>query len=178
MRIHGLLISMALVMAVACSSPRQSADVKADVRTALDRAGLKEVSVDQDRVKGIVTLSGKVPTEGEKTQAAALAQAIAAGQVVANEINVTPTGMESEATEAAGLMDDAIESNMKALLVGKRFAEDVSYEVRARVVRLTGTVSSQAERDDIAKLAASVPNVVQVVNELEVTNQKATSRKP
>lgn len=178
MRIHYLLIPIALVLAVGCASPTQSADVEADVRAALDRGGLEQVSVDQDREKGVVTLAGKVPTDAAKAQAASIAQAISPGQVVANQITVTPIGMESEATEAAGALDDAIESNMKAALVGKRFAEDVSYDVQARVVRLTGTVTSQAERDDIAKLAADIPNVLQVVNEVEVTNQKATTRKP
>lgn len=178
MKIHSLLIPLSLALTVACSSPRQSADVQADVRAALDRGGLHDVSVAQDRDKGVVTLSGTVPTDTAKTQAASIAQGIAPGQVVANEITVTPSGMESDATDAAAALDDAIESNMKAMLVGKEFAKDVSYEVKAGVVRLKGTVASQAERDDLGKLAAGVPNVVQVVNELEVKNQKATSRKP
>src|SRR5712675_810131 len=43
------------------------------------------------------------------------------------------------------------------------------------VVTLTGDVPSQTKREQVEKLVASVPNVKQVVNELEVKNQKATA---
>src|ERR1700735_5465559 len=43
------------------------------------------------------------------------------------------------------------------------------------VVTLTGEVNSQTKRAQVEKLAAGVPNVQQVVNELQVKNQKATS---
>jgi osmotically-inducible protein OsmY len=36
-------------------------------------------------------------------------------------------------------------------------------------------VPSQTKREQVEKLVASVPNVKQVVNELEVKNQKASS---
>ena len=65
---------------------------------------------------------------------------------------------------------------MKALLVRLGSPKDVDYKVSAGVVTLTGSVSSQARRSDIEKAAAAVPNVKQVVNELQVKNQKATGR--
>ena len=40
---------------------------------------------------------------------------------------------------------------------------------------LTGEVDSQAKRQQAEKVATSVPYVQQVVNELQVKNQKATS---
>jgi osmotically-inducible protein OsmY len=40
---------------------------------------------------------------------------------------------------------------------------------------LNGKVNSQSKRAWVEKLATGVPNVRQVVNELEVKNQKATS---
>jgi osmotically-inducible protein OsmY len=43
------------------------------------------------------------------------------------------------------------------------------------VVTLKGDVPSQSRRPQLAKLASTVPNVKQVVNELEVKNQKASS---
>jgi osmotically-inducible protein OsmY len=43
------------------------------------------------------------------------------------------------------------------------------------VVTLKGDVPSQSRRSQLAKLASTVPNVKQVVNELEVKNQKASS---
>jgi osmotically-inducible protein OsmY len=40
---------------------------------------------------------------------------------------------------------------------------------------LKGDVPSQSKREQVEKLAVSIPNVRQVVNEIEVKNQKATS---
>jgi osmotically-inducible protein OsmY len=42
-------------------------------------------------------------------------------------------------------------------------------------VTLTGQVNSQSKRRAVESVAAAVPNVQQVVNELQVKNQKATS---
>ena len=53
---------------------------------------------------------------------------------------------------------------------------DIAVAVKNGVVTLTGSVNSQARRSDIEKAAAGVPNVKQVVNELQVKNQKATGR--
>src|SRR5687768_14426455 len=70
----------------------RAADVSDSVRKSLDRAGLKEVSVSQDRDKGVLTLSGNVAADAEKLQAAAIAKAVAGQQVVSNEIAVLPPG--------------------------------------------------------------------------------------
>jgi osmotically-inducible protein OsmY len=43
------------------------------------------------------------------------------------------------------------------------------------VVTLSGTVNSQSKRAEVEEMATKVPNVQQVVNELQVKNQKATS---
>jgi osmotically-inducible protein OsmY len=43
------------------------------------------------------------------------------------------------------------------------------------VVTLKGKVASQSQRAMVEKVVAATPNVTQVVNELEVKNQKATS---
>jgi osmotically-inducible protein OsmY len=51
----------------------------------------------------------------------------------------------------------------------------VKYSVKNHVVTLTGDVDSQATRATAQQVAASVPNVQQVVNELQVKRQKATS---
>ncbi len=61
------------------------------------------------------------------------------------------------------------------MYIQDNFTNDVKYEVKNGVVTLTGTVSSPARRAAAEKIASGVPNVVQVVNELEVKGQKATS---
>jgi osmotically-inducible protein OsmY len=51
----------------------------------------------------------------------------------------------------------------------------VKYSVKSAVVTLTGEVNSQQKRDHAEKIAAGVPNVRQVVNDLQVKDQKASS---
>jgi osmotically-inducible protein OsmY len=47
--------------------------------------------------------------------------------------------------------------------------------VKSGVVTLTGEVNSQDKRTLAEKVATGVPNVQQVVNNLQVRNQKASS---
>ena len=164
--------------AAACSTtPAKSPDITANLRSDLERRGLKDVSVAQDRDTGVVTLSGKVPSEDEKSAAASLAQTAAPGQVVANQIMVTPPGMAHDATAIHDAIDDGIESNLKAMMIRIGSPADVKYSVTSAVVTLTGTVNSQQFRNELEKEAANVANVKQVVNELQVQDQKATTRR-
>jgi hyperosmotically inducible protein len=160
-----------------CSNTNPSPDVTDNIRKSLDRAGYKDIRVSQDRDKGVVTLTGTVPTESDKTQAESIAKDGAGSQVVADQIAVRPPGIESEAKAADADLDKAIEKNLDAVLIKNRLKKDVKYDVKNGVVTLSGDVFSQSRRAEIEKLAAGVPNVKQVVNELEVKNQKASSTK-
>ena len=76
----------------------KSPDVSASVRTSLNQAGFKDVSVSQDRDKGVVTLGGQhVATDSAKSQAESVAMSLAGTQVVSNQIAVIPPGGESDA---------------------------------------------------------------------------------
>jgi len=66
----------------------KSPEVSDNIRKSLDQAGFKDVSVSQDRDKGIVTLGGKVTSENDKSQAESVAKSLAGAQVVADEIAV------------------------------------------------------------------------------------------
>src|SRR5262249_8505933 len=92
----------------------------------------------------------------------------------ADQIVVTPTGNEAAATEISEAVDTGIEQNLKAVLIENKLDEVVKYHVKAGSVRLTGTVDSQAKRTQAATLASQVPNVKEVINELQVKGQKAT----
>lgn len=157
-----------------CSS-NMAPDVTDNIRKSLDQAGFKNVSVSEDREKGVVTLTGDVPTDSDKQQAESIAKSNAPNLVVADQISVRPPGNESEAKEVDSDLDKAIEKNLDATLVKHRLKKDVKYDVKNGVVTLKGDVPSQAKREQVEKLAASVPNVKQVVNEIEVKGQKATS---
>jgi hyperosmotically inducible protein len=171
-----LLTLLAVGSLVGCSrTSTRSPDVSDSIRKSLDQAGLKAVSVIQDRDKGVVTLGGNVAADVDKTQAGSIAESIATGQVVANQIVVVPPGAESEAKAVNSDLDAGIEKNLDAALIQNKFHEGVKYEVKTGVVTLTGEVRSQSKRAQVEKVASTVPNVLQVVNELQVKDQKASS---
>jgi hyperosmotically inducible periplasmic protein len=168
-------IALAAGTLASCSGTgAKSPDVADNIRRTLDQNGLGAVKVSQDRDKGIVTLTGDLPSDSEKAQAESIAQSIATGEVVADKIAVVPPA-DSDAKKVNSDLDEGIEKNLDAALVRNRLKKDVSYDVKNGVVTLTGTVNSQARRFEAARLANGVPNVTQVVNDLQVKNQKATS---
>jgi osmotically-inducible protein OsmY len=95
--------------------------------------------------------------------------------VVADEIQVLPAGAESDAKAVSSDLDKAIDKNLDAALIQNKLNKDISYDVKNGVVTLKGNVNSQIRRNQAAHIASSVPNVQQVVNELQVKNQKASS---
>jgi osmotically-inducible protein OsmY len=125
----------------------------------------------------LVKLTGNVSNDGDKTQAESIAKSIAGTQVVSNEVAVRPSGEESMAKKVDSDLDKGIDKNLDAMLVSHKMNKDVRYDVNNGVVTLKGNVSTQAKRESVEKLATKVPNVKQVVNELEVKNQPATSTK-
>jgi hyperosmotically inducible protein len=166
---------MMSIVLVGCSETTKSPDVSDSVRRSLDQAGLRDVSVNQDRDKGVVTLGGHVPSDGDKSQAESIAKSIAGGQVVSNQIGVIPPDAEHETKAINSDLDKGIENNLDAALLQDGLKNGVKYHVKNGVVTLTGQVNSQARRAQVAKIASAVPNVQQVVNELQIKDQKATS---
>jgi hyperosmotically inducible protein len=162
-------------MAACSDTPTKSPDVTASIRQSLDQAGLKDVSVSQDRDKGVVTLTGSTASDVDKTQAETIAKSLAGAQVVSDQIAVRPPGDESIAKKVDSDLDKGIEKNLDAVLVQHKLDSTVKYDVKNGVVTLNGKVNSQSKRAWVQKLATDVPNVKQVVNELEVKGQKATS---
>lgn len=173
-----LLVLVAAGTLVGCwQKSTKARDVSGDIRTSLDQANLKDVTVTQDRDKGVVTLGGHVATEGDKSNAESIAKSIAADQVVANQIAVLTPGAESDAKTVNSDLDKGIENNLHAALVQTKLHDRVKFDVKAGVVTLSGDVDSQSTRARAQEVASSVPNVKQVVNELQVKNQKASSSK-
>ena len=171
-----LLALLVVVTLVGCSgTARQSPDVSDSIRKSLDQAGLKDVSVSQDRDKGVVTLGGHVAADADKSQAESIAKSIATGQVVANQIAVMPPGGESEAKAVNSDLDQGIEKNLHASLIRNKLHKSVKYDVKNGVVTLTGEVNSQSKRALADRIASAVPNVKQVVNDVQIKEQKATS---
>src|SRR6185437_5634271 len=158
----GFIALTVIGLPVGCQqTATQSPDVSGSIRTSLDRAGLKDVSVSQDRDKGVVTLGGHVAADSDKSQAESIAKSLAGAQVVSNQIAVLPPGSEGDAKTVNSDLDKGIDKNLDAALIQHKLHESVKYDVKNSVVTLTGEVSSQSKRAQAQAVAAAVPNVQQ-----------------
>ena len=167
---------IAIGTATGCSTTsNRAADISSALRTSLDQAGLKDVSASQDRDKGVVTLGGHVAADADKAQAETIARNIVGNEVVANQIEVLPLGSESRTKTVDSDVDKGIASNLDAALLNEKLHNEVKYAVKNGVVTLTGDVRSQNDRARAERVASAVPNAQQVVNELQLKGQKATS---
>ena len=179
-----LFASLLLAVCVACSSQKNAtdapsnSDIKDQVSKSLDSAGYKDVKVDVNRDKQLVTLSGDVNSDQDKQRAAQVAKDAAGNFVLSNEIGVRPQGGGSEAKTIDTNLDKAIEHDFKAEIVANRLDQQhIKYEAKNGVLTLKGKVRNATVRDKVEELAAKVPNVRQVVNEIDISGpQPAKSR--
>lgn len=148
----------------------QHPDEKDAVTNALKGGNLGDVSVSQDRDKGVMTLTGKVASDEQKQQAENLAKQAAPDYTVADEVGVRPPGAESQAGSVASNLDSGIEDNFKAALKAHQALDDqsISYTAKNGTLELKGTVKTSAQKKEAEKLAKGIPNVQQVVNTIEV----------
>jgi hyperosmotically inducible protein len=165
-----LAMVLMLLVGVACSNRANTTSLRDIVKKSLEQADLKDVDVSEDKAKNTITLAGEVHSENAKQQAGEIAQAAAGSRIVANEIRVAPVGAESEARNIASNVDDAIEKNYKAALVSQGLdKENIRFNAKNGVLTLTGEVKSSQERAQAQEIATNIPNVQQVLNELEVS---------
>lgn len=172
MKAYLSVITLTVAGLVGCAS-NLAPDVAGKVRDSMKQAGLKDVTVSQDRDKGVVTLGGNVATMDQKAQAGQIAQPIAGGQVVANEIAIVPNG-DTAARTVYSDFDKAIEANLDGELT-QRNIKGITHSTKQGVVTLKGDLPTPQLRAEAESIAAQVPNVQQVVNEISVKNQRATS---
>jgi hyperosmotically inducible protein len=159
-----------VLMIGGCNSNPKYADSKDAVNNSLTQNNLGAINVAQDRDKGVITLTGTVPTDDQKVQAESVAKTAAPTYTIADEIAVVPPA-NADATKAAlSDTDSAIEDSYKAKLKENHNLDDQSISVNSKngAVVLTGSVKTEAQKREAYKLAKNVPNVQQVVNELKV----------
>lgn len=153
-----------------CNNKPAHPDEKSAVTNALSSSNLSDVSVSQDQDKGLMTLTGDVASADQKAQAEAVVKQAAPDYAVANEIGVRPAGAESQAKAVDSNLDSAIEDNYKASLKANKHLDDqsIDYSAKNGTLVLKGSVKTAAQKTEAGKLAKEVPNVQQVVNEIEV----------
>ena len=163
---------LAGVMAVA-GCEKSHPDEKASVNQALNGSNLSSIDVSQDRDKGVITLKGNVATGDDKTRAGDLAKQAAPDYTIANEIGVRPPDA-ANAGSVASNTDSAIEDNFKAAIKAHENLNDQSIRGSAKngTLVIKGTVKTPQQKKEANDLAKKVPNVQQVVNELDVKPSK------
>ena len=173
-------IILAATFTLAGCSRNDHPDVKYAVDSAMTQNGLGVVKVSQDRNKGVVTLKGDVESEDQKAQAENIARQAAPGYTIANELGVTPPGTGSQAKDVNSKLDSAIEDNYKAALKEHKNLDDQSISVDAKngTLVLKGSVKTKSQQQEAVKLAKAVPNVQEVVNEIEVRPDKNATAQP
>jgi hyperosmotically inducible protein len=145
-------------------------DSKAAVSSSLTQKDLGSIGVSQARDKGVITLSGTVPTPDEKQQAESVAKQAAPNYTIADEIAVVSPGSAVATKAGDSDTDGAIKDNFKAALTKNPNLDKQSISVKSTngVVVLSGSVKTEADKLEAEKLAKAVPNVQQVVNEIDV----------
>jgi hyperosmotically inducible protein len=169
------ILIMVMGLAIGCSSDRdRGARLDDDkIENALKQANVNDVRTSVDHDKKVVTLDGEVKSDAAKAQAEQIAQANAAGYVVRNQIGVRPEGAEDRAENIDSAQDDAIKSQWEAVVAKNKWDnQHINADVKNGVITLKGDVDRAPQRVAVEKAAAKIPNVKQVVNELEVKSAK------
>jgi hyperosmotically inducible protein len=66
-------------------------------------------------------------------------------------------------------LDDGIENNYKAALIASRLnKQSIHYDAKNGVLTLKGTVKTNQQKAEAEQLASKIPNVQQVVNQIDV----------
>lgn len=177
-----LIWSLATFMSlgIACSKQRTTADnnsnqtsndvsYKDSVKKALEQADLSDVTVSEDKDKNTITLGGKVHSENAKQQAEQVSQSAAGNRVIANEVLVEAAGQETQSKKIQGNLDSGIEKNFKAAMEAKGLdKQHIRADAKNGVLTLKGSVKSSQQKQEAQQLAQSIPNVEQVLNQIEV----------
>ncbi len=177
-RIFAFAAILAAMFTIACSQQKANApDVSDQIKDSLKANNLGDVKVTEDRNKGVITLSGDVKDEQAKAQAEDIAKQNAGGLIVANEIGVRPAGAEGAANKVDNNLDKGIEDNLRAAITANGMDnQHIHFDSKNGVVTLKGDVDTPAQRQEAEKMAANIPNVSQVVNELQVKGAKKNRR--
>jgi hyperosmotically inducible protein len=121
----GLAAVLAGALAVAgCHNHTDRPDEKTAVTNSLSSNNLGSVDVSQDRDKGVMTLTGNVSSDDQKSQAESLTRQAAPDYTIADEIGVRPPGAESQSGAVSSNLDSGIEDNFKAGIKAHKNLDD------------------------------------------------------
>ena len=173
LRLIAATAALSMIFSVGCSTQRASnPSVKDGVENSLKTAGFKDINVDEDRNKGVITLKGNVATQADKEKAEAAAKSAAGNDIIANELLVTGSDKD-KADDVADATDDSIESSFKAMVAKNNWKDQhIRADAEKGVLTLTGDVDTADQRASVESASAKLPGVKQVGNKLVVKGDK------
>ncbi|WP_075182664.1 molecular chaperone OsmY [Pantoea sp. 1.19] len=142
--------------------------VTAKVKAALvDADDIKSSDVSVKTEKGVVTLSGFVPSQDQAEKAVALAKKVEGVKSVSDKLHVKDSTKASVSGYAG---DSATTTEIKAKLLADDIvpSRKVKVETTHGVVQLSGNVDNQAQADRAESIAKAIEGVKSVKNDLKV----------
>ncbi len=149
------------------------------VKTALGLSKrLAGFDIDVNTSNGIVSLTGRVPSEDAKSLAGEIARDTPSVTDVKNEIAIEPGAQPS--SESVHVEDLEIRvAILEALSHSRELGgKNIDVKVNDRTVTLSGTVETPAQRNGAEQIARAVDGVAGVTNNLSVTNPQAMTEPP
>jgi hyperosmotically inducible periplasmic protein len=137
-----------------------------DIRAAVYQALVADRLIDAADIvvevaNGTVSLTGSVPSQDQRSKAAATASQVPGVTAVDNLLDVAlPVGDDLEDAELA--------QRVNAALAANDVPDGVRATARAGDVYLTGTVSDGAQREAAEDAATGVAGVLSITNQIEI----------
>jgi hyperosmotically inducible periplasmic protein len=162
-----LFFALAAGWAYAADAPDAWLTMKTKI-ALMTTENLSTSDLNVDTVQGVVTLHGKVATEGEKAKAEATARRIDGVKDVKNLLQVVPDA----AKKAVERTDDQVKDAVVAAFKANKRVNDSGIKVQSvnkGVVLLAGKTESLQSHLEAVQVANAVPGVKRVGTEVTVT---------
>jgi osmotically-inducible protein OsmY len=162
-----LFVALATGSAYAADAPDAWLTMKTKI-SLMTAEGLSTSDLNVDTVQGVVTLHGKVPTDGEKAKAEATARRVDGVKDVKNLLQVVP----DSAKKAVERTDDQVKDAVVAAFKANKRVNDSGVAVQSvnkGVVLLAGKTDSLQAHLEAVQVAHAVPGVKRVATEVQVT---------
>ena len=163
----GLALLLGGALVSACNT---APDPKDQVSKELDAAQIGDVNLDYDSSNKVLHLKGEVDNAGQKSRAEEIAnRVVGTSGRVANELTVA-----GPAATSVDDMDGNIRRELNAKMANDTalMNRSINFDVNNGVVTIKGDVRTDAEREKVAELTRSTPNVRDVVNALTLDSEQ------
>jgi len=161
-----------------CNSGPKYPNSKPNVTSSLAQDDLKNLTIKQDRNRGVITLRGTVASQEQKLQAEDIAKSAAPKYSITDETTVVPTSSSAPPVPSTVVAATPSQTDVR---IQQEFNQKVKlHHSLARPgntitgtstngdLVITGKVRTKSEKREVEKLAKSIPHVQQVEDDLRV----------